>query len=44
MADDGADDSPAIPDIRFACEVFDAAFHPLSDVIAVGLVSGKLEL
>ena len=34
----------AVPDIRFACEIFDVAFHPQHDVVAVGLVSGVLEL
>jgi hypothetical protein len=37
-----ADDSP--PDLKFSCQVFDIAFHPAQDVLAAGLVSGKLEL
>ena len=32
------------PEIQFHCAVFETAFHPLADVIAVGLVSGKIEL
>ena len=36
------DENP--PEIQFSCAVFDTAFHPLADVIAIGLVSGKIEL
>jgi hypothetical protein len=32
------------PEIQFHCAVFDTAFHPLADIMAVGLVSGKIEL
>lgn len=32
------------PEILFPCPVFSTAFHPLADVLAVGLVSGKIEL
>ena len=31
-------------DIDAGCLVFDVAFHPQQDVVAVGLVSGDLEL
>ena len=33
-----------IPSIDFGVSVFDIAFHPLQDVVAVGLVSGVLEI
>jgi hypothetical protein len=32
------------PEIQFHCAVFDTGFHPLADIMAVGLVSGKIEL
>lgn len=32
------------PDIKFKSSVFDAAFHPTEDIVAVGLVSGYLKL
>ena len=32
------------PDIKFKSSVFDAAFHPTEDIVAVGLVSGYLKM
>ena len=32
------------PDIKFKSAVFDAAFHPTENIIAVGLVSGFLKM
>ena len=32
------------PDLRFQVEVTDIAFHPAQDVIAVGLISGKVDM
>lgn len=40
LAEEG--DSP--PDLKFPVPVFDVAFHPMQDVVAVGLISGKIEL
>ena len=42
MASSG--DPGDIPAIDFGVSVFDIAFHPQQDVVAVGLVSGVLEL
>jgi hypothetical protein len=45
---DDIGDSPSakmeVPAIQFPALVFDVAFHPQQDVLAVGLVSGHLEL
>jgi hypothetical protein len=38
------EDDTAPPDIKFPCSVFDVAFHPAQDIVAVGLVSGSLQL
>ena len=32
------------PDLKFGCSVFDIAFHPHQNVLAVGLINGKLDL
>ena len=32
------------PNIKFKSVVFDAAFHPTEDIIAVGLVTGYLKM
>ena len=32
------------PDIKFKSSVFDAAFHPTENIVAIGLVSGFLKM
>lgn len=38
------DEVPTPRDLEFPCEVSELAFHPHQDVVAVGLVSGRIEL
>jgi hypothetical protein len=38
------DEAETPADLAFPVTVFDIAFHPTSDVLAAGLISGKLEL
>lgn len=38
------DEDDAPPDLRFPCQVMGIDFHPEQDVLAAGLVSGKVEL
>lgn len=38
------DDVECPPDLRFPVEITDISFHPTQDVVAVGLISGKVDM